>query len=70
MNEYFIEKVINIVISLKKVPIDLSGCSQIMFGKRLALSLDHVSVQKVHKLLCSLKNETSSSVDDLDNLSV
>ena len=70
MNEYFIEKVRVIIKNLRKVPVDLSGCSKIMSGKRLSLSLNHVSVMKVQKMLSSLKNKTSSSVDELDNLSV
>ena len=41
-----------------------------MYGKRPTLSLNHVNVKKVGKLLSFLKNKTSSSVDELDNLSV
>ena len=70
MNIYFISKVQNIVNGLKKVPENLTGCKGIMAGKELSLSLKFVSVKKVKALLCSLKNKTSSSVDQLDNFAV
>ena len=70
MNEFFITKVQNIVKGLKDVPTDLSECRKLMMGKNLSLSLRFVTVQKVRKLLGSLKNKTSSSVDQLDNYAV
>ena len=41
-----------------------------MQGKNISLSLKYVTVKKVRKLLCSLKNKTSTSVDQLDNYAV
>ena len=70
MNEYFIEKVRTIVGSLKIVPEDLSGCSKVMAGRKLSLSLKFVTVKKVKSLLLSLKNKTSTSMDQLDNYAV
>ena len=70
MNTYFISKVENIRKGLKKVPENLSGCQKIMRGKNLFLALKFVTVKKVKSLLSSLKNKTSSSVDQLDNFSV
>ena len=70
MNEFFITKVQNIVAKLRKIPTDLSGCRNLMVGRKLSLSLKFVTVKKVRKLLASLKNKTSTSVDQLDNYSV
>ena len=70
MNNFFISKVQKIVEGLRKVPLDLSGCRRIMQGKNTRLSMKYVTVQKVRKLLCSLKNTTSTSIDQLDNFAV
>ena len=70
MNDYFISKVNTINKGLRNVPVDLSGCKKIMLGKNLTLSMKHVTVEKVRKLLKSLKNTTSTSVDQLDNYAV
>ena len=70
MNEFFISKVQTILKGLKNVPFDLSGCKKIMLGKNVNLSMRHVTVGKVRKLLSSLKNTTSTSVDQLDNYAV
>ena len=70
MNEFFVSKVQNIVSNLKKLPKDLSGCRKIMQGRNLSISLKFVSIRKVRKLLGSLKNKTSTSIDQLDNYTV
>ena len=70
MNEFFISKVQAIVKGLKKVPVDLSGCRKVMQGRDISLSMKFVTVRKVRKLLGSLKNKTSTSVDQLDNFAV
>ena len=70
MNTFFITKVQNIVTDLRQVPDNLHGCKKIVAGKKLSLSLKFVPVKKVKSLLCSLKNKTSSSVDQLDNFAV
>ena len=49
---------------------DLRGCVKQMKGKNLSFTLNYVSVNKVRSLLLSLKNKTSSSIDQLDNHSV
>ena len=41
-----------------------------MQGRKLSLSLAFVTVREVRKLLGSLKNKTSTSVDQLDNYAV
>ena len=70
MNEFFITKVQKIVENLRKVPVDLSGCRNIMADRKISLSLKFVTVKKVRKLLAGLKNKTSTGVDQLDNYSV
>ena len=70
MNEYFITKVKKVVEGLRQVPEDLSGCRKIMGGRKLSLSLKFVTVKKVKSLLLSLKNKTSTSMDQLDNFAV
>ena len=70
MNEFFISKVQTIVANLAKLPVDLSGCRNLIAGKKLSLGLKFVTVQKVRKLLAGLKSKTSTSVDQLDNYAV
>ena len=70
MNEYFISKVQNIVKGLRVLPINLTGCKKIMEGKKVTVSLEFVTVNRVKKLLSQLKNKKSISIDQLDNFSV
>ena len=70
MNSYFIEKVLNLRNGLKKVSNDFAGCLKIMQTKQCSLSLNHVSIQLVLKLLKGLKSSKSTSVDQLDNYAV
>ena len=70
MNEFFISKVEKIVEGLPKLPVTLSGCEKLMEGKNISFSTRFVSVQKIRKLLGSLKNKTSTAVDQLDNYAV
>ena len=70
MNEYFIDKVKNIVKGLKNVPQDMTGCRKIMNGRKLSISMKFVTVKKVRKILGSLKNKKSTSLDLLDNFAV
>ena len=64
---FFIEKVRN---GIQNVAANLTVCSRIMTSKNCRLSLKHVSVEKVRKLLKNLKNTKSSGVDELDNFCV
>ena len=57
-------------MGLKAVPNNLSGCKKLMLGKKVAMSLQYVSVKKVRHLVTSLKNKKSTSVDQLDNFAV
>ena len=70
MNGFFIWKVQNIVKGLRDVPTNLDGCKKIMLDRNLSLSMKFVTVKKVKKLIGSLKNKTSTSIDQLDNYSV
>ena len=70
MNQFFIQKVQKIVKGLKDITMDLKGCKNIMQGKKISPSLEHVTVHQVRKLLVSMKSKTCTSVDSLDNHSV
>ena len=70
MNELFISKVMTILKGLKNEHFDLSRCKKIMLGKNINLSMRHVTVGKVRMFLSSLKNTTSTLVDQLDNYAV
>ena len=70
MNEFFISKVEKIVEGLPKLPVTLRGCENLMVGKDISFSTRFVTVQKIRKLLGSLKNKTSTAVDQLDNHAV
>ena len=67
MNEFFIDKV---RLIRKKVAINLVPCMKIMQEKRCRLHLNHVTTERVTKLLKSLSNSRSTAVDELDNFSV
>ena len=70
MNEFFVEKVRKIRNGIGHIAANFSMCSEIMAGKTCNLSLNHVTVEKVRKLLNKLKNTKSSGVDELDNFCV
>ena len=70
MNEFFIDKVQKIRQAMGQTAENLSTCSEIMADKQLTLSFQHVTVDKVRKLLKKLKNSRSTSIDELDNYSV
>ena len=70
MNDFFIGKVLTIRNGLRWVPENLSVCKDIMKEKRCKLSLKHVTVETVCKLLKKLKSSKSTSVDELDSYAV
>ena len=70
MNNFFIDKVVTIRNGLKKVPETVTQCLKIMKDKQCKLSLGHVTVETVLKLLKKLKNSKSTSVDELDSYAV
>ena len=70
MNDYFIGKVQTIRNNMVAAQENLTECLRLMVGKRCSLSIQHVSVDAVRKLLKNLKNSKSISVDELDNFSV
>ena len=70
MNDYFVGKVQKIAQNLLQIPFDLTGCKSLMNGKKVSMSLNHVTVWKVWRILKSLKNETRSACDQLDNRAV
>ena len=70
MNDFFLEKVSSIHKGMPSVPKCYSKCREIMTGKTCKLSLQHVTVAKVNRLLRGLKSGKSSSFDGLDNFSI
>ena len=70
MNQYFISKVSKIRESIVHVPTNFTACKNIMRGKSCTLSLQHVTVSKVNKLLKNLKTSKSCGIDQLDNFCV
>ena len=49
------------------LPNSFLKCREIMANKNCRLSLGHVTLPKVNKLLKNLKNSRSTSIDQLDN---
>ena len=70
MNTYFIKKVQIMREGIAFVGNQFTKCKEIMVRKDCKLSIRHVSVQKVNKLLKKLKNSRSTSLDELDNFCV
>ena len=70
MNQFFMEKVNNIRKNIPNSDPDLKACTDLMSNKRCKLSLNHVTVNKVNRLIRKLKNSKSSSIDGLDNFSL
>ena len=70
MNEFFIDKVQSIRQAMGQTVENLSACVRIMRNRDLKLSLNHVTVEQVRKLLKKLKNTRSTSIDELDNFAV
>ena len=50
--------------------IDMAPYMRVMKDKKCKLSLSHITVYKVRKLLSSLSNSRSTAMDDLGNFSV
>ena len=70
MNNFFIQKVRLIRNGISHIPNRLTKCLEIMESKSCKLSMKHVSVSKVNRLLKTLKNSKSTSIDELDNFCV
>ena len=70
MNTFFMDKVRVIRDSIMYLPNTLSKCYAIMENKQCKLSMQHVTILKVNKLLKKLKNSRSTSIDELDNYCV
>ena len=71
MNQFFLDK----VAAIKKGLINtndhsLSACSRIMDKKGSKLTLQYVTVSKVHKLQKNLKSSKCSAVEGHDNHSL
>ena len=70
INNFFINKVRLIREGINQLPTSFVKCLEIMNSKHCRLSLCHVSVSKVNKLLKNLNNSRSSSIDGLDSYCV
>ena len=70
MNQFFIDKIKVIRQNMATVVFNMAPCMQIMKDKRCKLSLSHVGVAKVEKLLRSLPSSRSTGIDGLDSYSV
>ena len=70
MNNFFIQKVLNIRSGLRKLPEWYEGCKATMEGKTCSLELGHTTVDAVRKLLKKLKASRSTSVDELYSYAV
>ena len=70
MNNFFVNKVKAIREGIVFLPNRLIKCSEIMKNKKCKLSMKHVTVLKVNKLLKKLKSSKSTSIDELDNYCV
>ena len=70
VNEFFTTKVKTVRESIEDIPPNFSTCQDIMSEKACTLSLSHVTLGKVTKLLKSLKPSKSTSIDELDNFIV
>ena len=70
VNEFFTTKVNTVRESIEDIPPNFSTCQDIMSEKACTLSLSHVTLGKVTKLLKSLKPSKSTSIDELDNFIV
>ena len=70
MNEFFVEKVKNLKNKFGDVPPNYDPCHKAMDGKNCQLSMKHVSLRKVLKILKNLKSSKSVGVDELDSYSL
>ena len=70
MNRFFMDKVRLIREGINFVPNRFNKCLKIMENKNCELTMRHVTVIKVKKLLKQLKGSKSISIDGLDSFSV
>ena len=70
MNRFFISKVTLIRAGIDFLGNQYTKCKEIMSNKNCKLTIRHISVEKVNKLLRKLKNSKSTSIDEFDNYCV
>ena len=70
MNRFFIEKVQNIQRSIEHIPNSFESCQSIMKNTSCKLYMQHVTVQKVNKLIRGLKSGKCCGIDQIDSFSV
>ena len=67
---FFIEKVQNIQKSIEHIPNSFESCQSIMKNRSCKLYMQHVTVQKVNKLIRGLKSGKCCGIDQIDSYSV
>ena len=70
MNKYFLDKVNTIRSGIADLPNLLLGPARIMQNKNCHVDFDTVPVSKVNRILKSMKNSKSTSIDQLDNFCI
>ena len=70
MNKYFLDKVNTIRSGIADLPNLLLGPAKIMQNKNCHVDFDTVPVSKVNRILKSMKNSKSTSIDQLDNFCI
>ena len=70
MNQYFIDKVENIRAKIPQLPNNYEKCHEIMKNRMCSLDLQHVTIQKVAKIIKGLKPSKSTGLDGLDSYSL
>ena len=70
MNNFFIKKVKDIRANIPFLPSSLGNCYKTMKGRKVELELQHVSINKVLRILKKMKASKSTGIDTLDGYSV
>ena len=70
MNDYFVEKISTIRASMGSASFPISKLKNMMRGKNCRMQLNHISIEKVRRILKNLSNSKSTGIDELDNFSV
>ena len=70
MNEYFIGKVNKIRAEMNHAEFPTGKLQEFMSGKNCRMQLQHVSLEKVRKILKNLSSSRSTAIDELNNYSL
>ena len=70
LNEFFIEKVKNLNSKFRDAAINFTHCYEAMKDKKCKLTMKHITMPKILKILKNLKTSRSVGVDELDSYSL